>query len=207
MIRINLLPWREKVRQEKKKEFIVILSLVAVLSLVVSLLWVNSFNKSIANQDGRNQLLKKEITQLQRQVREIEKLKKQRQDLCDRLEVIQNLQGTRPFIVHYFDEMARVVPDNLFLTEIKREGESFSLEGITESNNRVSELMRNLDKSDWYKNPNLKTVIADPNFGEQASRFSMNINTDSPNRNEESVSSNICSRGKGTKTKAKGTGK
>ena len=193
MTLINLLPWREKVRQQKKKEFLSILSLVCLLSLFSSYLWVSSVEGKINNQNSRNQLLKTEITQLQKQVKEIEELKKQRQDLCDRLEVIQNLQGTRPFIVHYFDEIVRAVPNNLFLTEIKREGELLALNGITESNNRVSELMRNLDKSDWYQKPNLKTVIANPAFGEQASRFEMSINTNSPNfEDKKSDSGNSC---------------
>ena len=203
MTRINLLPWRETVRQEKKKEFLTILTLVAVLSLFFSYGWIDSVEGKIEDQRVRNALLQTEINKLQKKVREIAGYKKERQDLCDRLEVIQNLQGTRPFIVHYFDEMARVVPDNLFLTQIVREGEVFALEGVTESNNRVSELMRNLDNSDWYRDPNLKTVIADPKFGEQASRFAMSINTDSPNREEESVGNNSCFKGKNAK-KAKG---
>jgi type IV pilus assembly protein PilN len=199
MTRINLLPWREKIRQEKKKEFLSVLLLVSFLSLFASYLWIDRIKDAISNQNSRNQLLQSEIAQLQEQVREIVELKKQRQDLCDRLEVIQNLQGTRPFIVHYFDEMVRVVPGNLFLTEIERKGDLFGLKGITESNNRVSELMRSLDKSDWYRNPNLKTVIADPDFGEQASRFEMSVNTDSPNRDDESLGSNSCFKGKGAR--------
>ena len=203
MTRINLLPWREKIRQEKKKEFLLVVLSVSILSLFASYFWIDSIKNAISNQNSRNELLKSEIAQLQEQVREIGKLKKQRQDLCDRLEVIQNLQGTRPFVVHYFDEMVRVVPGNLFLTEIERKGDLFALKGITESNNRVSELMRSLDKSDWYRNPNLKTVIADPDFGEQASRFEMSVNTDSPNRDEESVGNNSCFKGKGAGRAAK----
>lgn len=195
MTRINLLPWRENNRQEKKKEFVSLLSLVGVLSLIASYLWIGQVKGIIANQNDRNQRLQTEINQLQEQVGEIEKLKKQRQDLCDRLEVIQNLQGTRPFIVHHFDEMARAVPDNLYLTNVQRQGELFAIEGVTESNNRVSELMRNLDKSDWYQNPNLKTVIADPAFGAQASRFAMSIGADSPTRGRQSVGDNSCFKG------------
>ena len=192
MTRINLLPWREQVRQEEKKKFLSILVMIVILSLFASFKWVGHKKGQIESQNERNAMLQKQITLLQKDVKEIAGLKEQRQDLCDRLEVIQNLQGTRPFIVHYFDEMARVVPDSLYLTEIERKNELLALKGITESNNRVSELMRNLDNSEWYQNPNLQTVIADADFGEQASRFAMTISTYSPSQDEESADNNSC---------------
>jgi len=181
MARINLLPWRDEYRQERKKEFFSVLVLVCILALAAGYAWVAWVNGTIENQNARNAMLKSEIAQLNEQVKEIEQLKKRREELLARMKVIQDLQGTRPLIVRYFDEMVRSVPDGVFFSSLNRAGNTFSMNGITESNNRVSTLMRNLDNSDWYTAPNLKSVVASPQNGEQASRFSMSVNTAAPN--------------------------
>src|SRR5690554_1302714 len=168
MAKINLLPWREAYRKEKKDQFIVILVGVFIVAAFVAYLWVSGVESAIDNQNARNRLLETEIAVLEKQVQEIAELKKVRDDLLTRIKVIQDLEGTRPVIVRYFDEFVRAVPDGVYLNSIVRSGEIISIEGIAESTNRVSSLMRNLDQSDWFAAPNLTSVTAAPAEGEQA---------------------------------------
>ncbi len=177
MANINLLPWREEFRQEKKKEFQVQMVGVCVLAGLAAFLWISVVDGWIDNQRQRNQMLQNEIQILEKQVKEIQELKKKREELIARMKVIQDLQGTRPTIVRYFDEMVRAVPDGVFFNKLQRSGNSLSIEGVTESNNRVSSFMRNLDQSEWFSNPNLKSIRANPSFGEQAAEFSLQLQT------------------------------
>ena len=161
MATINLLPWRDEYRQEKKREFLSALVLLAIVAAVLSYGWIAMTKLSIENQQERNQLLKTEIAQLEKKVKEIESLKKTRTQLEERIEVIQNLQNKRPLVVRYFDEVVKAIPDGLYLKSFKRTGESFAIQGVAESNSRVSALMRNLDRSPVYQSPNLKNVVKD----------------------------------------------
>jgi len=175
MAQINLLPWREEHRRDKKKEFLTQLGGVCLLTACIGYLWVQSADSAIASQNARNSMLQSEISLLEKQVVEIKDLKKARRELLDRMKVIQDLEGKRSIIVHYFDEFARAVPDGVFITSIAKAGDQFSIEGVSESNNRVSTFMRQLDESAWFAEPNLKSVVASPEDGEQASVFKMQL--------------------------------
>lgn len=185
MSRINLLPWRDQYRQEKKQEYFTILGGVFIIAAVAAYLWVSSVQSAIEYQDQRNATLTREIQQLEKKVAEIKELQKRKAELLDRMRVIQGLQGTRPVIVRYFDELARAIPDGVFLLELKRTGDKIELSGIAESNNRVSSLMRNLDESDWFHAPNLTSVSAAPEEGEAANKFSMSVKTAVPKAQQE----------------------
>lgn len=180
MARINLLPWRDEYRQEKQKEFLTILVGVAVVAAFCAYLWVGSVQSAIDEQKARNGILQGEIAQLQERVKEIDELRSRRAELLDRMSVIQGLQGERPVIVRYFDELVRAVPEGIYLTGLSRSGSGIQVSGITESNVRVSALMRNLNDSPWFGNPNLKSVKAEASYGEQASEFEMTFQTDKP---------------------------
>ena len=161
MSTINLLPWRDEYRQEKKREFFSILVLLSIVAALIVFLWITYTNAQIDGQKQRNSLLRTEIAQLESKVKEIEELRKRREQLEARITIIQDLQVKRPLIVRYFDEFVRAVPEGLYFSSLDRKGDRFTIKGITESNNRVSDLMRNLDGSDWFEAPNLKNVIAD----------------------------------------------
>ncbi len=176
MARINLLPWREEYRQEKKKEFVTQLVGVCILAALIAFVWIKAVDGAIESQQGRNNTLKNEISKLEEQVKEIQDLKKRRQELLDRMKVIQDLQGTRPVIVRYFDEFARAVPDGIYITSLKRTGNILEIEGVSESNNRVSDFMRRLDASEFFADANLKAVKSDPKVGSEADTFSLQIN-------------------------------
>jgi type IV pilus assembly protein PilN len=181
MAKINLLPWREAYRKEKKEQFLAIVGGVVILSGLIAYLWIVSVQYSIENHQARNQLLETEIAALDKQVKEIADLKKVRDDLLARIKIIQDLQGTRPLIVRYFDDFARSIPDGVFVTMVARVGGVVSIEGVAESYNRVATFMRNLESSDWFAGPNLTSVIAIPSEGEQAQSFKMTVNTSAPN--------------------------
>lgn len=185
MANINLLPWREERRQELKQAFLVILGVIAALGFALVMLADMIVNSAIDHQDSRNKYLEKQISELELQVKEIRELKKKKQELLDRMKVIQELQGNRPIIVRIFDEMVRSLPDGVFYNQLSRSANAINLMGIAESNNRISSLMRKVDKSEWFDDPNLTAVTANPQFGEQASEFSMSFNISTPSGNEE----------------------
>lgn len=175
MARINLLPWRDELRQEKKQEFFTVLGGFAILGALCGYLWVSGVQGSIDSQNNRNKLLEREISALQDQVREIQDLRKRRAELLERMKVIQDLQGTRPVIVRYFDGFVRAVPDGVYLTSLARSSDRFNIEGIAESHSRISTFMRNLDESDWFTDPSVSTISAAMDQGGQAQRFSMTV--------------------------------
>ena len=158
MANINLLPWRDELRAEKKKQFYTVLGLVAALGAVVVFGWLTTINGQIEAQKVRNNLLEREIAQLDKKVDEIKELKKEREQLIERMTVIQKLQGNRPQIVRVFDDFVRRIPDGVYFEEMERKESEVRLMGVAESNNRVSSLMRLLDNSDWLDKPNLISV-------------------------------------------------
>ena len=188
MANINLLPWRDEYRQEKKKEYLTILTGIAVLAILAAFLWIQSVNSNIDYQTQRNQMLKTEIAKLEKQVAEIRELQKRKEDLIERMRVIQDLQGNRPLIVRVFDGLVRAVPDGVYFTSVKREGKVLRLNGVAESNNRVSSLMRRLDESEWFENPNLlrvqKTDGADDDAEFVPNEFEMTISISTPKVDE-----------------------
>lgn len=175
MAKINLLPWREAFRTEKKKEFLSLVVVVLVVAVLVAFGWDRVVSNQIESQNSRNQLLKTEIAKLDKQVAEIKELKERRQDLLDRMQVIQELQGNRPEIVKIYDEFVRAVPDGVYFTKMIRKGNQISLVGFAESNNRVSSLMRRLDASYKFTEPNLTKVQDNDALGEDGSQFEMRV--------------------------------
>jgi type IV pilus assembly protein PilN len=180
MAKINLLPWREAYRKEKKEQFLAIIGGVVLVSGLLAYLWIASVESSIENQQARNHLLETEIANLDKQVKEIADLKKIRDDLLARIKIIQDLQGTRPLIVRYFDNFVRSIPDGVYITMLSSQGNVVSVEGVAESYNRVATLMRNLDSSDWFTKSALTSVVAIPSEGEQAQSFRLTVNTTAP---------------------------
>ncbi|MFL0801494.1 MAG: PilN domain-containing protein [Agarilytica sp.] len=180
MAQINLLPWREELRQEKKKEFLTQLGGVCILTVLVAFLWVRSVDGAIAAQNTRNNILDGEIKLLKDQVAEIKNLKKERKSLLDRMQVIQDLEGKRAIIVHYFDEFAKAIPNGVFLTSLERKGDQFTAEGVSDSNNRISEFMRQLEDSDWFTGTSINSISAEPDSGPQAQKFSLRLTATLP---------------------------
>jgi len=158
MPRINLLPWRAELRQRRKKDFLVALagSLIVAFGVVyLSKLTVQGWT---SGQEGRNQILKDEITELDKQIQEITGLEAQRERLVARMQVITQLQRSRPEVVHLFDELVDAVPEGVNLLEVLQQGTRIEVRGSAQSSTRVSALMRNIDESDWLRAPGLEGV-------------------------------------------------
>lgn len=180
MAKINLLPWREQRREQQRKEFLAVLGGVAAAGLLVALIGHLLVNGQIDYQNERNQYLKTHIAALDKQVAEIKELQARRNQLIDRMKVIGDLQGTRPLIVRIFDEIVRTLPDGVYFRGMERTGQQITIRGTAESNNRVSSLMRRLDASEWFSEPTLKGVKANPGFGEQANDFDLTVKVSMP---------------------------
>lgn len=182
MTNINLLPWREALREKRNKDFKGIIVLVLILSLGVVFLGYTYLQSSSALQKQRNAYLTKEIAGLDVKIREIRDLKKTRSQLVERMNLIQALQGNRPVIVRIFDEIVRSVPDDLYFTSLTSKGDTLNIKGFTLSNNRLSSLMRNFDESEWFNSPSLNKVEAK---GEQRYEFEIQVTLVDPNQIKE----------------------
>jgi len=191
MATINLLPWREELRQERKKDFLTKLALLACLIGLVCFAYSSKIVSDIDNQRARNGILVTEIDLLKKQVDEIEKMKERKRDLERRMRVIQDLEGKRSIIVHYFDQLAKNVPDGVYFTKISKVGTKVSFEGVSESNQRIATLMRNINASEWFSNPNLKSVIADTSEGSEGAQvFVMEVVVGVPGADSEENTNN-----------------
>ena len=184
MAQINLLPWRDERRQEQRKEFLTVLALVLALGVGLVLLADRVVNGQIEYQKSRNNYLTENIKVLDKMVAEIADLQRKRNQLIDRMRVIQELQGNRPIIVRVLDQIVRTVPDGVFYTKLSSKANTISIAGIAESNNRVSSLMRRLDASDWLENPNLTSVTAATAYGDQATSFNLTVKVQLPKTEE-----------------------
>lgn len=176
MARINLLPWREDRRKLRQNEFYAIL-VAAVLAglLVFGAIWYQH-KLWIDGQIARNQYLKDEITALDAKIKEIEELEKTRAKLLARKQVIEQLQASRSKMVHLFDDLVRTIPEGVRLVSIKQSGETLTLEGLAESNARVSTYMRNLEASSWVSNPDL--AIVEAKGTDKRSRYAFTLRVD-----------------------------
>jgi type IV pilus assembly protein PilN len=175
MPHINLLPWREELRSEKQRQFINVAVGAAVVMLGTIVLIHLQVAGMISGQDSRNKYMDEQIAIVDKQIKEIDSLEKEKAALLSRMKVIQELQGTRPVIVHLFDEMAKKLPEEVFLLSMKRKGGKINLEGVANSNDYVSQLMRNLNDSQWLTNPKLTVIEANKKQYTDASWFELTV--------------------------------
>lgn len=158
MAHINLLPWREEQRQEQTRQFATVTVLSMALTGALIFMVHVTFNNQIDHQKLRNKMLQDEIATLDASLKQIEALEDTKEQLLARMDVIQSLQQQRPQIVHLFDDFVRTVPEGIYLTDIKQEGNQLTIKGVAESNGRVSAYMRNIDASEWMTTPKLKVI-------------------------------------------------
>lgn len=174
-IRINLLPHRQIKRAQQQRLFVgMLLGAAALGALVVAgghLLIANAKD----NQNRRNELLRQEMAVLDKQIEEIKTLKEKTQALLARKGVVESLQTNRAEAVHLFDELARRIPEGLYLKGLKQAGDQLSIQGYAQSSARVSTLMRNLDESAWLEAPNLVEVRAAQMDKQRVSEFNLTV--------------------------------
>ncbi|MBP3984399.1 PilN domain-containing protein [Pseudoxanthomonas helianthi] len=160
MARINLLPWRAERRQQRQREFYGWLGMAALAGVALSLLIWLYYGAQISGQNDRNEYLRGEIAKVDKDIEQIKELDKQKDRLLARKKVIEELQANRSQMVHLFDSLVRTIPDGVALTSLKQEGDILTLEGRAQSNARVSDYMRTLERSGWMTNPDLSIIEA-----------------------------------------------
>ena len=158
MPRINLLPWREAERRRRQREFGVAVGGAVVAGVAVVMMTMFAYGQMISSQQARNERLRAEIAELEKSIEEIDDLEAQKERLLARMEIIDELQKSRPEIVHLFDEIVRQLPEGVHLTGMKQTGSRVELRGVAQSSTRVSALMRQIDASEWLTDPEVERV-------------------------------------------------
>lgn len=194
MPRINLLPWREAERKRKRQEFGVGALAALILAAVVGFAFSWQMQSSIDDQNDRNQLLKTEIQKLDKQIEEINGLDQQKQRLVARMEVIQQLQRSRPEAVHLLDQLVRTLPDGVYLTAVKQTDRKVQLKGVAQSSTRVSAYMRNIENSEWLDDPSLEIVESKGN-NDNGSEFVLYATQSAPGAAPDEAATKVAARG------------
>ena len=158
MARINLLPWRQAERERKNREFLTIAAIVLLLSLLAAFAAWSYFNNTLDSQKQANDKIKAENAKLDTALAQIDVLEKQRNDMLAQMKVIQDLQGRRPIPVRVWDDIARLIPAQLYITNMKREGDVITFTGRADNPNVVSDFIRNLDSSQWLENSAVRSI-------------------------------------------------
>ncbi len=180
MTRINLLPWRETLRKERKRQFASI-AVGAVFLMGAIVFYVHMHVEGmIKYQNDRNAYIQKEIAIVDEKIKEIKALEEKKKDLLNRMNVIQDLQTRRPMSVRLVDELVRVLPEGVFLTSMSQNGLDLVFNGVAQSNARVSAFMRSLDQSSWFVNPKLDVINTKEMSGGRVSNFVLRVKQRTP---------------------------
>lgn len=175
MTKINLLDWRAARREKRRQEFVTRMGLGVLAALsILALAWM-SMNNAIETQQQRNDYLTQQIEETDQKIKEIEELEKVKANLLARMRVIERLQASRSATVHFFDELVNTLPDGIMLTMIKQTGDTVQIEGIAESNGRISSYIKNLEASPWFNNPKLVVIKTSEKNRQREGQFTLQV--------------------------------
>jgi len=172
---INLLDWRTARRERRLQEFKRQMVAAALVGIAIALLWYMQASGVRAEQESRNDLLRSEIKSLDKKINEIKDLEKVQDNLLARMEVIESLQASRSASVHLFDELVDTLPEGVHLKQVTQKDEQVDLEGVAESNARVSQYMKNLEASTWFDNPRLVVIRSRDDGRLRLSEFTLKV--------------------------------
>ncbi|TVS11461.1 MAG: pilus assembly protein PilN [Wenzhouxiangella sp.] len=189
MAKINLLPWREAQRQELQRNFIILLVVVAIVAGALVLAANQAMNAVIEGQEARNNFLRSEIRGLDREIARIEDLERTRDNLISRKNVIERLQENRSLMVHLFNQIAQTVPEGITLNSVRQTGMELTIVGTTESETRVSDYMRRIERASWLHTPRLRIIQVESRDArpDQPFRFELRALLGSPRELEEEL--------------------
>ncbi|MFC4249951.1 PilN domain-containing protein [Sinimarinibacterium flocculans] len=172
---INLLDWRKARREKRKQDFIASIGLgVAVAGGLVAAGWM-LVSGQLSYQESRNAYLRAEIKEMDKQLTEIQELERVRSNLIARMRVIEELEASRTASVHFFDEIVNTLPEGVNLTSLRQQGANVTLDGIAESNGRISTYMKNLDASPWFSDPRLVVIKTDEKDQRRQAQFTLQV--------------------------------
>ncbi|HEY6132787.1 MAG TPA: PilN domain-containing protein [Rubrivivax sp.] len=183
MILINLLPHREEKRRQRKRTFFVGLAASAIIGFAVVGIWYTALSQMTASQQARNDFLKAEIARLEVQIKDIATLRAEIDALKARQKAVEDLQSDRNMPVYLLDELVKQTPEGVYLTTVKQAGQVISVTGIAQTNERVSEFLRNTSyNSAWLERPELVEIKSAnvSTAGRRLSEFSMRITLKRP---------------------------
>ncbi len=205
MARINLLPWRTILRKERETRFAIH---TAIALSITGMLFFGVYyyiNVLIEYQKQRNELLNKEIKMAEKKIEEIKEIRKKHESLTKRIEIIHQLQTSRPDIVHLFNDFAKKMPTGVFYKRIVQTEDKIALEGIAQSSARVSSLMRQLDESPFFEKPNLgiiQTTSTAKDGSSKESEFKLTIQQEKSKAEKERLEKEKAEKERAEKAKA-----
>ncbi len=185
MAKINLLPWREKERNQRRVEFFTLMGIAAAITAGLFFVFYIYVNSKIEYQNSRNAYLQEQIVILEEKIKDIQLLEKKRENLLARMEAIQKLQASRPVIVRLFDELVTTLPAGVYVTSLTQTGSQIVIKGTAQSNARVSNFMRNIEKSDWITDPTLTVIQSATRENQRLSDFELRLIQSSPKKASE----------------------
>jgi type IV pilus assembly protein PilN len=175
MAYINLLPWREAARKERQKNYVMVLALTALVSFLMCFLINMIYNARLDGQAKRNQYLESEIRILDQRIAEIRTLNETKRSLQQRMTLIEQLQGSRNLGTEVMLEITRIVPAGVYLTQLEKKGSALLLLGKSESNNRLSNMLREAEQSELLTTPYLEFIEAGKERSSLLSDFRMHV--------------------------------
>ena len=188
MSTINLLPWREAKRKELLQQFLISFGFVFLIAASVWGAGHYYHAQLIENQILRIGMVDKKIAEVDKKIKQIKDLENEKERLLSRMRAIEELQGNRPLIVRFFDALVDSLPDGVTILEVVQKGTKITVNGLAQSNARVSSFMRNLDSSAWLTESSLK-VIKESNVGDSTvvNSFTLTFKQILPKNEEEEV--------------------
>lgn len=174
-LRINLLDWRAERRELRKRQFFQMLALGGLVGVIVAGSLYFHASGAVEHQRARNQYLTQQVAEIDQKIKEIEGLERTRDNLLARMRVIESLQSSRSASVHFFDEVVNTLPEGVSLTLLRQKGTQVTIEGVADSNGRVSAYMKNLDASEWFDDPRLVVIRATEAGRGRASEFTLQV--------------------------------
>jgi type IV pilus assembly protein PilN len=185
MAHINLLPWREELRKQKQQQFAVVTAGTAIMGGLLVLLAHMQMDGLIEHQNHRNQFLDQQIAELDKKIAKIKDLEKTKTALLARMDIIQQLQHSRPQSVHLMDQLVYTLPDGVYLNKISQKADALTLSGMAQSNARVSAYMRNIDNSEWMTQPKLDVIETKEEDRRRTAEFVLRANQATAPGNKE----------------------
>jgi type IV pilus assembly protein PilN len=185
MVRINLLPHRQIKREERKREFNMMLGGTAIIGAALVFLGHTYVSSQIETQTERNTRIEKAITDLDSQISEIKELKNKIRDVLDRKQVVENLQTNRAQAVVLLDELSRKLPEGIYLRGIREQGNLITIDGVADTNARVATMVRNYSSSEFLQSPNLMEIKSDTVNGIKRNVFTLSVQQKIPATTDE----------------------